>query len=58
MTPVYETVKGWAEDLTKMTSKDTLPQTLIDYVKYIEKLVEVPISIVSIGPDRTQTIFM
>ena len=41
-----------------MTSKDTLPQTLIDYVKYIEKLVEVPISIVSIGPDRTQTIFM
>jgi adenylosuccinate synthase len=58
VTPVYVTVKGWAEDLTKMTSKDTLPQTLIDYVKYIEKLVEVPISIVSIGPDRTQTIFM
>jgi adenylosuccinate synthase len=58
VTPVYEEVKGWAEDLTKMTSKDTLPKTLIDYVKYIEKLVEVPISIVSIGPDRTQTIFM
>ncbi len=58
VTPVYETVKGWAEDLTKMTSKDSLPKTLIDYVKYIEKLVEVPITIVSIGPDRTQTIFM
>lgn len=58
VTPVYETVKGWAEDLTKMTSKDTLPKTLLDYVKYIEKLVEVPISIISIGPDRTQTIFM
>ena len=58
VTPVYETVKGWAEDLTKMTSKESLPQTLIDYVNYIEKLVEVPITIVSIGPDRTQTIFM
>ena len=56
--PVYEEVKGWNVDLTKMTSKDSLPKELIDYIKYIEKLVEVPISITSIGPDRTQTIFM
>jgi adenylosuccinate synthase len=41
-----------------MTQKSELPKELIDYIKYIEKLVEVPISITSIGPDRTQTIFM
>jgi len=58
VTPVYEEVKGWNVDLTQMTNKENLPKELIDYVKYIEKLVEVPISIVSIGPDRTQTIFM
>lgn len=58
VTPVYEEVKGWNCDLTKLTSKDQLPKALIDYVAYIEKLVEVPVSIVSIGPDRTQTIKM
>jgi len=58
VTPVYETVKGWNVDLTKMTQKSELPKELIDYIQYIEKLVEVPISITSIGPDRTQTIFM
>lgn len=58
VTPVYEEVKGWNCDLTKLTSKDQLPKALTDYVAYIEKLVEVPVSIVSIGPDRTQTIRM
>ena len=58
VTPVYETVKGWNVDLTQMKLKDQLPKELTDYITYIEKLVEVPISITSIGPDRTQTIFM
>jgi adenylosuccinate synthase len=58
VTPIYVEVKGWNVDLTKMTQKSELPKELIDYIKYIEELVEVPISITSIGPDRTQTIFM
>ncbi|MBS1637593.1 MAG: adenylosuccinate synthase [Bacteroidetes bacterium] len=58
VTPVYETVKGWNCDLTKLTAKEQLPKELSDYVKYIEKAVGVPITIVSIGPDRTQTIHM
>jgi len=56
VTPIYTEVKGWAQDLTGMTSADTLPQELIDYIKFIEDFVEVPVTIVSVGPDRKQTI--
>lgn len=56
--PVTTTVKGWHVDLTAIDSKDKLPAALLDYVKYIEKAVETPISIVSVGPDRKQTIRM
>ncbi|WP_405381603.1 adenylosuccinate synthase [Maribacter sp. LLG6340-A2] len=56
VTPVYTEVNGWTEDLTKMTAKDQLPKNLIDYITFLEKELEVPIKIVSVGPDRTQTI--
>ncbi len=56
--PITTTVKGWNKDLTAMDSKDKLPQELLDYVKFIEKAVNTPISIVSVGPDRKQTIRM
>ncbi|HEY1037833.1 MAG TPA: adenylosuccinate synthase [Bacteroidia bacterium] len=56
--PVYIEMKGWKQDLTKMDNIDQLPVELKDYVKFIEKQTGVPISIVSIGPDRKQTIFM
>jgi len=56
VTPIYTEVKGWAQDLTGMTTADTLPQELIDYIKFIEDFVEVPVTIVSVGPDRKQTI--
>lgn len=56
VTPVYTEVEGWKEDLTKMTTADQLPKTLIDYIEFLEKELEVPIKIVSVGPDRTQTI--
>jgi adenylosuccinate synthase len=56
VTPVYTTVKGWKEDLTKMTSESELPKEFIEYVEYLEKELEVPISVVSVGPDRKQTI--
>ncbi len=54
--PIYSEFKGWEEDLTAMTSADELPQNLLDYIAFIEKEVEVPIKIVSVGPDRKQTI--
>ena len=56
--PVTVSLKGWAEDLTAIDNKSKLPQTLLEYIQFIEKLVEIPISIVSVGPDRTQTIRM
>ncbi|MCC5923406.1 MAG: adenylosuccinate synthase [Crocinitomicaceae bacterium] len=54
--PVYEEVKGWNCDLTKLTSMDEAPQALKDYVAYLENALEVPITIVSVGPDRKQTL--
>lgn len=54
--PIWEDVKGWNQDLTKLTSYDDAPQALKDYVVYLEGLLEVPITTVSVGPDRTQTL--
>lgn len=56
ITPVYETMAGWKSDLTNIKSYDDFPVELKDYVTYIEKATGVPIKIVSVGPDRTQTI--
>ena len=54
--PVYTEMKGWKEDLTKMTDANTLPKEFNDYVEYLERELETPITIVSVGPDRSQTI--
>ena len=54
--PIYTELNGWNEDLTKMTQASQLPKTLNDYIVFLEKELEVPIKIVSVGPDRTQTI--
>jgi len=54
--PVYTEFKGWKADLTKLTSADELPENLLNYIKFIEDFVNVPIKIVSVGPDRLQTI--
>jgi adenylosuccinate synthase len=56
VTPIYTEMDGWAEDLTKMTQTDQLPATLNEYISFLEEELEVPIKIVSVGPDRTQTI--
>ncbi len=56
LTPVYSEYKGWSEDLTKMTTKEELPKNLLDYIDFIEKETGIPIKIVSVGPDRKQTI--
>lgn len=54
--PVYKELKGWHDDLTGLTNIDQLPQAMHDYIDYLEKELETPISIVSVGPDRTQTL--
>ena len=54
--PVYTEFKGWKEDISKINDEKSLPKTFLNYVKYLEKELKVPISIISVGPDRTQTI--
>ena len=54
--PVYTELKGWNADMTKMTSEDEFPQEFKDYVKFLEEKLGVPVTIVSVGPDREQTI--
>lgn len=56
VTPVYTEIKGWDKDLTQLSSSKELPSELINYIEFLEKELEVPIKIVSVGPDRTQTI--
>jgi len=56
--PVTTTLKGWSVDLTGIEKKNDLPEALMNYVRFIEKAVNTPVSIVSVGPDRKQTIFM
>ncbi len=56
VTPVYTEFKGWKEDLTKMTEASQLPKELNEYIEFLEKELNTPISVVSVGPDRKQTI--
>jgi adenylosuccinate synthase len=54
--PLFTEMKGWDEDLTSMTSEEEFPESFKDYIAFIEKEVGVPITLVSVGPDRAQTI--
>jgi adenylosuccinate synthase len=54
--PVYETVEGWSEDLTRARKRSDLPRGARAYVELIERVVGVPAGVVSVGPDREQTI--
>ena len=55
--PVYETLPGWQEDVTQAQSVDDLPENAINYVRRISQLLGIPVEVISIGPDRAQTIF-
>jgi len=57
VTPEYIEMEGWKEDLTQMTSEDHFPKSFSDYIEFLEKELQTPIKIVSLGPDRKQTIF-
>lgn len=54
--PVYVTLPGWKTGMTAMKSEDEFPQQFKDYIAFLEKELKTPITIVSIGPDREQTI--
>ncbi|MDE7407426.1 MAG: adenylosuccinate synthetase, partial [Muribaculaceae bacterium] len=56
LTPVYVTLPGWKTDLTSVTSEDQFPANFKAYIEFLEKELDTPITIVSVGPDRNQTI--
>jgi len=57
MIPVYETLEGWEENISKCSSFEELPLNCQKYISRIEELTQIPIAIISVGPERNQTIF-
>jgi len=57
VTPIYTDFNGWSKDLTTMGEDSQLPKELNEYIAFLEKELGIPIKIVSVGPDRKQTIF-
>ncbi len=55
--PIYTELKGWKEDISKLESVKDFPKEFKDYIYFLEQELKKPISIISVGPDRTQTIF-
>ncbi len=58
VTPVYESLEGWKEDLDAVTEYDALPAAARNYIKRVEEITETPADIVSVGPDRRQTLLL
>ena len=54
--PVYVEMPGWQTDMTHYTSEAEFPEAFSNYIKFLEAELETPITIISIGPDREQTI--
>ena len=54
--PVYQELPGWKTDMTSITSEDQLPKAFVDYIHFLEAQLETPVRIISVGPDREQTI--
>ena len=54
--PVYETMPGWTEDITKVEKYEDLPENAKKYITRIEELIGVNVDLVSVGPNRAQTI--
>ena len=55
--PIYKSFKGWSEDISKISKEEELPNEVHDYVSFIEEFVGVPIKLISVGPDRSETIY-
>ena len=56
LTPVYEELSGWDKNLMEISDLNDAPKEVHDYIKYLENQLEVPIKIISVGPDRKQTL--
>ena len=56
--PVYKELPGWNTDMTKFTDKKQFPEAFSNYIKFLADFLETPIKVVSIGPDRDQTIVL
>ena len=56
ISPEYIEIPGWEEDLTQINTAEKLPKNFIDYIYFLERELDTPIKIVSVGPDRKQTI--
>ena len=54
--PIYKELKGWNTDMTQFTNEAQFPKEFSDYVKFLEEFLETRIGVISIGPDREQTI--
>ena len=57
LNPIYETFKGWESQTTGIKKYENLPENAKKYIKFIENFLNVPVDIISVGPNRTQTIF-
>ena len=55
--PIYKEIRGWSQDITAISDPSEFPEELNEYIAFIEQELKTPIKIVSVGPDRTQTIF-
>ena len=55
--PIYQEFNGWSEDLRKLKNSNELPENLNKYIDFLEKELNIPIVIVSVGPDRKETLF-
>ena len=55
--PIYEELDGWEEDIFEITNYETLPTNFKNYIDYLETKLNLKIKIISVGPDRKQTIF-
>lgn len=58
ISPVYDDLKGWTSNLSEIKNKEMFPVELINYIEYIQQSVNIPIGIISVGPDRTQTVIL
>ncbi len=54
--PVYKEIPGWKQDLSGVRSKKDLPKEFLDYVSFLERELQVPVTYISVGPDREQII--
>ncbi len=57
LTPIYKEFPGWKENIMNLENLKDAPQQLHNYIEWLEKTLEIPIQIVSVGPDRKQTLF-